>query len=572
MPDPGELGGPGNPGDSGNLGELIAAHAALLDLATEATRARTYFTAFAESPSTRIWGDTAPALGKAAFDALLGQPFALEMPGTVGRVAPEQSPYGLGLGITYPHLLAAGVDALVEAAKRGLPGWRDAGPAARTAIALEMVTRINARSFEFAHAVMHTTGQAFVMAFQAGGAHAHERALEAIAYANAAMSQVPASVAWEKPRSKGEPQRMAKTFTIVPRGVALVIGCTTFPTWNSYPGLFASLVTGNPVVVKPHPHAVLPLALTVAVARDVLSEYGFDADLVTLAVDDVGEGLASTLATHRDVHIIDFTGSSTYGEWLEQHATQARVFTEKSGVNCVVIDSTDDLDGLAANLAYSLALYSGQMCTTPQTILIPRGGITSDHGHQTADDIVAAIGAALNELLADPLHAVNMLGAIVDDTVLDRLNAAAKSADVVIASRAVEHPDFPAARVRTPLVVRSDDESVYAHECFGPVAFVVETEDTGDSLDRWRRITIERGALTASIYSTDPDVLALAESVALDCGVSTSLNLTGDVYVNQTAAFSDYHGTGANKAANSSLTDLAFVADRFRIVESRRPR
>ena len=34
-----------------------------------------------------------------------------------------------------------------------------------------------------AHAVMHTTGQAFVMAFQAGGAHAQDRALEAIAYA-----------------------------------------------------------------------------------------------------------------------------------------------------------------------------------------------------------------------------------------------------------------------------------------------------------------------------------------------------------------------------------------------------
>ena len=63
------------------------------------------------------------------------------------------------------------------------------------------------------------------------------------------------------------------------------IGCSTFPTWNSYPGLFASLVTGNPVIVKPHPHAVLPLALTVAVAREVLTEYGFDPNLVTLAVD-----------------------------------------------------------------------------------------------------------------------------------------------------------------------------------------------------------------------------------------------------------------------------------------------
>ena len=82
---------------------------------------------------------------------------------------------------------------------------------------------------------------------------------------------------------------MTKTFHVVPRGVALVIGCNTFPTWNSYPGLFASLVTGNPVIVKPHPRAVLPLAITVRYAREVLAEAGFDPNLVQLAPEAPGE-------------------------------------------------------------------------------------------------------------------------------------------------------------------------------------------------------------------------------------------------------------------------------------------
>ncbi len=111
------------------------------------------------------------------------------------------------------------------------------------------------RVFELANAVQHTSGQAFVMAFQAGGAHALDRALEAIAYAYEEMNRYPAEAVWEKP-AKGDPIRMEKTFTVVGRGVALVIGCNTFPTWNSWPGLFASLVTGNAVVVKPHPLAV----------------------------------------------------------------------------------------------------------------------------------------------------------------------------------------------------------------------------------------------------------------------------------------------------------------------------
>jgi hypothetical protein len=41
------------------------------------------------------------------------------------------------------------------------------------------------------------------------------------------------------------------------------------------------------------------------------------------------------------------------------------------------------------------------------------------------------------------------------------------------------------------------------------------------------------------------------------------------VYVNQSAAFSDYHGTGANPAANAALSDSAFVAGRFRVAQSR---
>jgi hypothetical protein len=39
--------------------------------------------------------------------------------------------------------------------------------------------------------------------------------------------------------------------------------------------------------------------------------------------------------------------------------------------------------------------------------------------------------------------------------------------------------------------------------------------------------------------------------------------------VNQTSAFSDFHATGANPAANASLVDDAFVAGRFHIVETR---
>src|SRR5436190_1459496 len=136
-------------------------------------------------------------------------------------------------------------------------------------------------------------------AVQAGGAHALDRALEAVAYAWVEMTRTPRTAIWEKPGKV--PVTMEKTFTVVPRGVALVIGCNTFPTWNSWPGLFASLVTGNSVVVKPHPSAVLPLAITVQVCQEVLSEAGLDPHLVTLAAEEPADKLASSLALRPEV-------------------------------------------------------------------------------------------------------------------------------------------------------------------------------------------------------------------------------------------------------------------------------
>nr|MBP9919804.1 phenylacetic acid degradation protein PaaN [Dermatophilaceae bacterium] len=81
---------------------------------------------------------------------------------------------------------------------------------------------------------------------------------------------------------------------------------------------------------------------------------------------------------------------------------------------------------------------------------------------------------------------------------------------------------------------------------------------------------IEHGAMTAAVYSTDEEILDDARDAAAEAGVNLSENLTQGIYVNQAAAFSDYHGTGANPAANASYTDAAFVAGRFRVVTSRR--
>lgn len=77
--------------------------------------------------------------------------------------------------------------------------------------------------------------------------------------------------------------------------------------------------------------------------------------------------------------------------------------------------------------------------------------------------------------------------------------------------------------------------------------------------------------MTLGVYSTDAAFLYQAESLARDVAVALSVNLDGGVFVNQSAAFSDFHATGGNPAANASITDGAFVSRHFVTVQSRRP-
>ncbi|WP_438292832.1 phenylacetic acid degradation protein PaaN [Streptomyces sp. HUAS TT7] len=551
--------------------QLTEKHRPTLDGALEAIRTRAYWSPHPEHP--KAYGETGAEDGKAAFDGLLNRRFDLDQPGTDDWTGTEVSPYGIELGVQYPH---PDLDVLLPAMRAGMAGWRAAGPETRALVCIEILARIGARTHEFAHAVMHTSGQAFMMAFQAGGPHAQDRGLEAVAYAYQEQTRTPAgSAAWSKPQGKREPLELAKTFTPAGRGIALLIGCNTFPTWNGYPGLFASLATGNPVLVKPHPRAVLPLAMTVKVAREVLAEAGFDPNLVALAAERPGEGIAKTLAVRPEIKIIDYTGSSAFGDWLEANARQAQVYTEKAGVNTVVIDSTDNYKGMLANLSFSLSLYSGQMCTTPQNLLIPRDGITTDAGKKSYDEVVGDLAGAVGGLLGDDARANALLGALVNPDVKTRLDAAPGLGEVALPSREVANPEFPDAVVRTPVIVKLDGakpdaEAVYLSECFGPVSFAVAVDSTADAVELLRRTVRDKGAMTVGAYTTSPEVERAVEDVCLDESAQLSLNLTGGVYVNQTAAFSDFHGSGGNPAANAALCDGAFVANRFRVVEVRR--
>jgi phenylacetic acid degradation protein paaN len=546
-------------------------HSAALQRAIDALHKRTFYAAFAEHPSPAIYGETADADGQSWFKGMNGKKFEeLNQGSSKEWIGQEESPYlQQPLGVTYPSY--SPVD-LISKSKAAWSTWRKTSVDDRTGMLLESLERIKSRFFQIAYATMHTTGQGYMMAFQASGPHAGDRAVEALAAGYEELNRIPREAVWDKPMGKFN-IKLSKEWRAVPKGISLVVGCSTFPTWNSVTGIYASLVTGNTVIVKPHPGAILPIAIFIAEIQKVLKDSGIDPNVCQLAVDTFDKMITRELAEHPDVKLIDYTGSSLFGSYLEALPGKT-VFTEKTGVNSVILDSVDDPDKVAANLAFSLNLYSGQMCTAPQNFYIPEEGIGGPAGKITFEQFAEKLVGQVNSLVDNPKAGPFVLGAVQNSKTKERVIDAEKlQGKVWLKSRTFENPMFKNARVATPIIVEIDasKKEIYSKELFGPIALLIKTKNTDQSIELARDLAMQQGAISCGAYTTDP---AVREKIADEMSLAStpvSFNLTGGIYMNQNAAFSDFHVTGGNPAGNASFTNPDYVTRRFTWVGHREP-
>jgi len=407
------------------------------------------------------------------------------------------------------------------------------------------------------------------MAFAGSGANSLDRGLEGLAYAYKAMGDVPEDALFERRFGKRS-VRLRKRYRLMPRGVAVVISCGSYPAWNAYPALFANLATANPVVLKPHPECILPMARAVQIARDTLREAGFDENLVTIAADTREAPLTKDLLLHPRTAIIDFTGGQGFGSWIEEHCRHADVYTETAGCNAVVVESADAIEPVFDAIAQSLCLFSAQMCTAAQNIFVPEDGVRVGVQRVGPDAFAAGLAAAIDRMLEDPAHAAGICGALQTDTIEDTLAGLAEHPGVVRPATPYAHPQHSQARTATPLLIRTQaPDPIYQREHFGPVGFVIAVKDRNDALRHASEDAGRFGSIANYAYSTDPDFRTAIEDAFAASGASVGINLLGQRPINFTAAFSDYHVTGLNPAGNACLTDLAFVTRRFRIVQSK---
>lgn len=537
---------------------LQAAYKAKIDEAIKALHSRDFYAAYPEHP--KAYAEDGPAKGAEAFKNLLNSAYAgLPAEGSVGFVGEETSPYtGEALGITYP---AFTVDALIDNANSAWPAWRKASIDDRAEVLVNSLERIKEQFFLIAEATVHTTGQSWIMSFQASGPHSNDRAMEALAIGYQELNRFPKDVEWVKNMGKFD-IKLQKQYKPVPKGISLAIGCSTFPVWNTVPGIYASLLTGNPVIVKPHPKGVLPIAIVVAEIQASLQAYGFPASVIQLAPDATGKLITKDLAEHREVKLIDYTGSSSFGDYVESLPGKT-TFTEKAGVNSVILDSVNNLKDVLGNLAFSVSLYSGQMCTAPQNFFIPATGVKTAEGTATYEEVAEGFKQAVVGLATHPKMGAGTLGAIQSEATYKRAqdNAAANGQ----AFQKVENPDYASAKLAVPTIIEVDaaDKAKFEQELFGPVVLLIKTKNTDESIKLAAEMASEHGAITCAAYTTDAATEAKITDAMEAAFAPVTFNLTGFIWVNQHAAFSDFHVTGGNPAGNASFSNPEYVNKRF---------
>lgn len=286
---------------------------------------------------------------------------------------------------------------------------------------------------------------------------------------------------------------------MVPLGPVAVFGASNFPLAFSTAGgdTASALAAGCPVVVKGHPaHPQAGVLVARAVTRAVAAA-GLPAGVFSFVLAD-GIEAGQQLVTDPRITAVGFTGSRGGGLALVA-AAAARpvpipVYAEMSAINPVVVlpgaiaGSASAAEDLATAYVGSLTLGSGQFCTNPGLLFLPKG--------EAGDLFLAAAGRAVSAATGTQMLTSGIAEAYAAGT---QRQATTEGVTVVATGQAGEGADAPA-----PQLVEAAAEQLGAvsDEVFGAAGVVVRYDTLEDLLPRLAEL---EGQLTATIQAAESD-------------------------------------------------------------------
>ena len=259
-----------------------------------------------------------------------------------------------------------------------------------------------------------------------------------------------------------------------------VVGCITpwnYPLHQVVAKIAPALAAGCTVVLKPS--EVAPL--TAFILAEIIDEAGLPAGVFNL-VTGLGPVVGEALASHPDVDMISFTGSTRAGKRVSELAAQTvkRVALELGGKSANIILDDADLEKAVRGGVSNCYLNSGQTCSAHTRMLVPKDR------HDEAVRI--AKEAAESFTTGDPREGKAKLGPLVSEVQRDRvrsyINKGIEEGATLVTGGAEPPEGLDKGYFVRPTVFANvrNEMTIAREEIFGPVLSIIPYEDEEDAV------------------------------------------------------------------------------------------
>ncbi|MGI4859845.1 MAG: aldehyde dehydrogenase family protein [Janthinobacterium lividum] len=249
---------------------------------------------------------------------------------------------------------ATDVDRAVRAARRAFPAYAASSVADRIALLRRVLSIYERRYEEFAEAMRLEMGSPIGFARKG-------QAVRGPAHLNALIG-VLADFQFEE-------RRGSTRISLEPIGVCGLITPWNWPINQIVVKIAPALAAGCTMVLKPSEYSPLSALLF----AEVLDEAGVPPGVFNLVNGD-GPGVGTAIAAHPDIDMVSFTGSTRAGILVAKSAadTVKRVAQELGGKSAnILLDDVDLEDAVTRGVAACFT-NSGQSCSIPTRMLVPR--------------------------------------------------------------------------------------------------------------------------------------------------------------------------------------------------------
>lgn len=363
---------------------------------------------------------------------------------------------------TVPEGTVEDIDAAVRAARTAFDGWAATPVAERTVFLEKIAGGLKQRAEEIALAITEELGMPLKLsrAIQAG--------LPAV------------NMGLFADLAKGHVYEERIGSSLVVREPVGVVGCITpwnFPLHQIVAKIAPALAAGCTVVLKPS--EVAPL--DAFILTEIIEEAGLPAGVFNL-VTGQGAVVGEALASHSEVDMVSFTGSTRAGRRVLELASQTvkRCALELGGKSPAIVLEDADLSTAVKAAVNSCYLNSGQTCNAFTRLLVPEAS------YPRAAEL--AVEAASPFAVGDPLDKASRLGPLVSASQQERVRSYIRKGieeGAELLTGGAEQPDGleKGFYVKPTVFGRvTADMTIAREEIFGPVLSIMTYESEEDAI------------------------------------------------------------------------------------------